>query len=216
MRWIALVFILFLTIPAQAQRRVPTVPTQVVQPIETPQRILLQQELQTLITGVASLESRIQGLTGDYRTMQAIQQDIAALRARMMRLLRFAPPVLVLRPDRPQPRPHTHADPAPPQAPPEEPLPMAPDTFQLLEKEIGSQSFADGRLSVVRTAARNNYFNVEQVIALLGAFRFSEGKLNAVRALHPRVLDRENEFRLYDAFRFSSDKEALKTILESH
>jgi len=68
---------------------------------------------------------------------------------------------------------------------------------------------------VLRDGARDDNFLVSQTKALLEQFSFSNDKLEAVRILWPRVLDRNNSFLLYEAFPFSSDKEKLRKIIGS-
>ncbi|HEX8436239.1 DUF4476 domain-containing protein, partial [Archangium sp.] len=62
-------------------------------------------------------------------------------------------------------------------------------------------------------AVGNNYFTVNQVLQVLPQFQFSKEKLEAVRVLWTRVLDRQNSFQLYNAFQFSNDKAELKRII---
>jgi len=54
---------------------------------------------------------------------------------------------------------------------------------------------------------------VSQLLQVLPQFQFSKDKLEAVRLLWSRVLDKQNGFQLYNAFQFSNDKEELKRIL---
>jgi hypothetical protein len=42
---------------------------------------------------------------------------------------------------------------------------------------------------------------------------FSSDKLRALELLAPRMVDRQNAFKIYDAFTFSSDKEKARAIL---
>lgn len=108
-----------------------------------------------------------------------------------------------------QPRPQ------PPPPPPPAPVvqPIREDQLQRLSKAIGNESFGDGKLRVLESAAGQQYFLVPQVQKLLQRFTFAEDRLNAVRVLWPRVLDRENAYQLYGAFTFPSEKEELRKII---
>lgn len=112
---------------------------------------------------------------------------------------------------RPQPQPQ----PAPQPQPPPQPVvyPIAEDQLQNLSKAIARESFGDGKLRVLESAARSQYFLVPQVLKLLPRFTFAEDRLNAMRVLWPRVLDRENAYQLYGAFTFSNEKDELRKII---
>lgn len=107
---------------------------------------------------------------------------------------------------------------SPPQRPPQPPpppqvYPISENQLQSLVRAINKESFGDGKLRVIEAAAPTQYFVVPQVMKLLQRFSFGEDKLNAVRLLWPRVLDRENSFQLYQAFNFPSEKEELRRII---
>ena len=99
---------------------------------------------------------------------------------------------------------------------PEPPLiyPMSDGDFSVLYNRIKDEAFADDKLNILRTAADENYFLVEQVGELLDLFSFEEDRLQAVRILNHNILDRENCYRLYSKFEFSDSKESLNSILQ--
>jgi hypothetical protein len=101
--------------------------------------------------------------------------------------------------------------PPPPPAPVMQPI--REDQLQRLSKAIGNESFGDGKLRVLEAAAGQQYFLVPQVQKLLQRFTFAEDRLNAMRVLWPRVLDRQNAYQLYGAFTFASEKEELRKII---
>jgi hypothetical protein len=103
----------------------------------------------------------------------------------------------------------------PPPPPPPQPqvYPISENQLQGLIQAINRESFGDGKLRVLQSAAPTQYFLVPQVMKLLQRFSFGEDKLNAVRVLWPRVLDRENAYQLYQAFSFPSEKEQLRQII---
>lgn len=103
----------------------------------------------------------------------------------------------------------------PPPPPPSAPAvrPISEDRLQGLMKAIAKESFGEGKLRVLQAAAPTEYFLVPQVLKLLQRFSFGEDKLDAVRVLWPRVLDRENSYQLYGAFSFPGEKDELKQII---
>jgi len=103
--------------------------------------------------------------------------------------------------------------PAPPAPPQPQVYPISEDQLQSLVRAINKESFGDGKLRVLESAAPSQYFLVPQVMKLLQKFSFGEDKLDAIRVLWPRVLDRENAYQLYQAFSFPSEKEQLREII---
>jgi len=99
---------------------------------------------------------------------------------------------------------------------PEPPLiyPMSDGDFSVLYNRVKDEAFADDKLNILRTAADENYFLVEQVEELLDLFTFEEDRLQVVRILNHNILDRENCYRLYSKFEFSDSKEFLNNILQ--
>ncbi len=99
---------------------------------------------------------------------------------------------------------------------PEPPLiyPMSDGDLSVLYNRVKDEVFADDKLNILRTAADENFFLVEQVEELLDLFAFEEDRLQAVRILNQNMLDRENCYRLYSKFEFSDSKESLNSILQ--
>ncbi len=102
------------------------------------------------------------------------------------------------------------------------PLPPEGESFSTISREalddlieaLEDADFDEDQLRILRTAARKNYFQVRQVVRILEALDFEDTRLEAVRILWPRVVDRENAHELYEAFDFSSSREELEDILE--
>jgi len=97
---------------------------------------------------------------------------------------------------------------------PEGPFPMEPASFRALLAEVDAQAFSDDKLMVARSAAREAFFTTAQVKALLDAFVHSSDKVELLRVVANRILDRENIFTIYGSLVHSSDKEEAREILE--
>jgi hypothetical protein len=91
--------------------------------------------------------------------------------------------------------------------------PIAERELQRIMNAMSREPFGDDKMNVLEGAAGNNYFTVNQVLQVLPQFQFSKDRLEAVRVLWTRVLDRQNSFQLYNAFQFSNDKAELKRII---
>lgn len=102
--------------------------------------------------------------------------------------------------------------PPPPPAPVVQPIDNG--RLQQLTQAMVREAFPKDKLRVLNDfTSRNNYFLVSQMRQLMDQFSFSNDRLEAVRLLWPRVLDRDNGFQLYQSFPFSGDKEKLRQII---
>jgi hypothetical protein len=102
-------------------------------------------------------------------------------------------------------------DVVPPSIPPQGP--MGQDAFHALVRAITAEPFYDQKMRVLYEATVASAFTVSQVEQLMGLFTFSTEKLEVVRTVSPRIVDRENAHRLYRYFEHRSDQEALREIL---
>lgn len=105
----------------------------------------------------------------------------------------------------------------PPQPLPPPPAPVVQpindNRLRRLTDAVARESFSREKLTVLREAAPHDHFLVGQTRMLLEQFTFANDRLEAVRILWPRVLDRNNSFQLYEAFVHSSDKKKLRQII---
>ena len=92
--------------------------------------------------------------------------------------------------------------------------PMGKRRWANLKTAIKGESFADGRLRVLRSACQDGYFLVGQVKQLLDLYSFGDDKLKALEILAPQILDRENSFQLYQAFEFDGERDQARAILQ--
>ena len=80
-------------------------------------------------------------------------------------------------------------------------------------QNVENEGFADDKISVVRIAAKSNYFTINQLIRLVDAFSFSEDKINVVRIVYPKIVDKDNAHNLLNAFTYSEDKQEVEKII---
>lgn len=83
--------------------------------------------------------------------------------------------------------------------------------FPALVEAVKAESFGDAKLDVVRTAEGG--LTVDQVGQLVDLFSFSEEQVKVVEITNPRIVDRQNLFKLYSHFTFDADKKKVKAIL---
>ncbi|QRN98063.1 DUF4476 domain-containing protein [Archangium violaceum] len=103
--------------------------------------------------------------------------------------------------------------PTPPPPPVPAYQPIADGRLQKIMNAMSREPFGKDKMNVLEDGAEGNYFLVGQVQQVLGQFQFSKDRLQVVRMLWSRVLDRQNGFQLYNSFQFSNDKEELKRII---
>lgn len=104
------------------------------------------------------------------------------------------------------------AKPAPVAESPKAPTALDAASFNNLLSAIKRESFGDDKLRVIQSAAANGHFTIAQVGQIVQTLSFGEEKVNAVRALKPRVIDPQNAYQLQSLFSFSSEKEEVQQI----
>ena len=98
---------------------------------------------------------------------------------------------------------------------PDAPLPMADTDFARLLAALDVDAFAPRRLATLREAARHNPLTVHQLTQVVERFAFPTERLDAVRAVAPRLVDPEHAYELFTAFRFDEDRAEVRKILEN-
>ncbi|AKU90857.1 DUF4476 domain-containing protein [Vulgatibacter incomptus] len=166
---------------------------------------LVQVDQQELIDELRALQSQVKALksrTNHGRKDQEMRSGLDSVNARLERLEKS------IRSSRPLPPPDRR-----PSHVAVSPIPMDPPSFTALRRSVANGRFSSEKLFVLETAARSNFFEVEQVRVLLGDFFVSGDRLDALRVLWPSVLDRANGYRLIDSFTFESEKRTAQQIL---
>ncbi len=102
--------------------------------------------------------------------------------------------------------------PLPPAAAPA-PMGMEGASFASLLQAVKSESFSEGKLGAIESAASSAYFTIDQVGQLVDALTFSADKVQAVTLTRAHLVDPGNGFKLLGHFTFSGDKEKVRGIL---
>jgi hypothetical protein len=90
---------------------------------------------------------------------------------------------------------------------------MNSSSFQQLVSNIEDEAFAEDQLRYVRTAAKKHYFSVSQTEQLIDLFTFSEEKLECLRIIFPKVVDKDNAFTIISHFTYEDDKRTAESII---
>ena len=83
--------------------------------------------------------------------------------------------------------------------------------FPALVEAVKGESFSEGKLDVVRTSEGG--LTVDQLGQLVDLFSFSADQVKLVEIAQPRLVDRQNAFKLYSHFTFDADKKKVKALL---
>jgi len=92
-------------------------------------------------------------------------------------------------------------------------IPMKEDNYINLLNSVRNERFWDDQIRIIRLSAMNSYYNVDQIIGMLGLFTFFEDQQEVLRVMYPRVADPENAYRIPNAFHFYSDRYAVEEII---
>lgn len=89
------------------------------------------------------------------------------------------------------------------------PTALTDSDFARLERSVRRAPFRDDKLRVVRHAVRYHHFTSAQAYALARRMSFGDDKVEALAALHPRVVDPQNFHLAYRALNHSRNKRDL-------
>jgi hypothetical protein len=89
------------------------------------------------------------------------------------------------------------------------------DGARALAAAVRREPFDEGRLAVLTSGVEGMCVTAKQARALAAELTFSHPRLEAVRAMVPRIVDRNDAYRLFDDFTFDSDKRAVREILST-
>lgn len=174
--------------------------------LERPKRV--EKQLDELVERVAALKAIADmSLRGDAQKralaeLQALRAIAVDLREQV-RAARPLPPTTLVQ--------EVVVEPPPPE--PVGPTPMAEADFGQALGAIDAESFSDGKLRVIEDFAGHGWFLVDQVKRVIEALTYGKDRVRALELLAPRILDRENQFKIYDAFTYDSEKAEARKIL---
>ena len=92
------------------------------------------------------------------------------------------------------------------------PKAMQDKDFKMMCEVVNDASFTEKKIGVIKVACISSYFTGEQCAKLLSMVSFDTAKLEALRVLSPRVLNKDVR-KIQDQFSFSSSKEEAMKIM---
>jgi len=83
------------------------------------------------------------------------------------------------------------------------------ELLQLLQS-MQEEGFEDTRLSMMRSAIKNRQLEVNQLIELMKEFSFEDNRIEAAKFCYPRLVDKDDFYRVYAVLEFDMSKEELQ------
>lgn len=91
---------------------------------------------------------------------------------------------------------------------------MAASDFQEAKTKIGSKGSDDAKLTLAKQIAGSNCLSTSQVKAVMNLFGFEDSKLDFAKYAYDHVSDRNNFFKVNEAFGFSGSAEELTNYIQ--
>lgn len=96
------------------------------------------------------------------------------------------------------------------------PVAMNDAVYKKKLNEVKAKSFDDDRLEHIRNAFEYESFNTGQVVGLMKVFTFDDKRLEVAKFAYPKTIDKEEFYKTYDQFSFSSSKTSLKEWIANY
>ena len=93
---------------------------------------------------------------------------------------------------------------------------MNSSNFENFFKNVKSEAFEDDKMSTIEVNTNHNWYNVDQVVRILGLFDFGNSKIKALRIMYRKVVDRNNAQKILQTFDFGDDKKKAKNIINRY
>lgn len=90
---------------------------------------------------------------------------------------------------------------------------MTKEDYKDLKTSIGNRNFESTNVTLLKSAIDNNYFTSEQIREMMVYFTFEDSKLEVAKYSYKKVCDKNNFFKVYDAFSFDSSVNELKDYI---
>jgi len=92
---------------------------------------------------------------------------------------------------------------------------MAWPDYESAKKSIEGQTFADEQLKVAKQIVRSNCVSAEQVKGIIKLFTFEDKKLDFAKFAYDFTIDKNNYYKINDAFTYPSSVDELNNYLNS-
>lgn len=90
---------------------------------------------------------------------------------------------------------------------------MNDQLFQTFYKEMKNESFKDDRMKLLNAALAGSDFTSAQCLQLTKLYTFDDDRMEIMKIMYPRIVDKEAFFTVINTLTFSSSKEKMKDFI---
>ena len=95
-------------------------------------------------------------------------------------------------------------------------MPMRDSDFNAFHNSVEQARFDSSRLPVIRSVIESgNLLTCDQIISILKLMTYESERKNAAEIMYKGVYDKNNWFKVYDVFKFSSDRTDLEKRIQA-
>lgn len=90
---------------------------------------------------------------------------------------------------------------------------MNDQLFQTFYKEMKNEPFKDDRMKLLNAALAGSDFTSAQCLQLTELYTFDDDRMEIMKIMYPRIVDKEAFFTVINTLTFSSSKEKMKDFI---
>ena len=90
---------------------------------------------------------------------------------------------------------------------------MNDQLFQTFYKEMKNEPFKDDRMELLNSALAGSDFTSAQCLQLTKLYTFDDDRMEIMKIMYPRIVDKEAFFTVINTLTFSSSKEKMKDFI---
>ena len=90
---------------------------------------------------------------------------------------------------------------------------MNDQLFQTFYKEMKNEPFKDDRMKLLNAALAGSDFTSAQCLQLTKLYTFDDDRMEIMKIMYPRIVDKEAFFTVINSLTFSSSKEKMKDFI---
>ena len=90
---------------------------------------------------------------------------------------------------------------------------MNDQLFQTFYKEMKNEPFKDDRMKLLNAALAGSDFTSAQCLPLTKLYTFADDRMEIMKIMYPRIVDKEAFFTVINTLTFSSSKEKMKDFI---
>jgi len=93
---------------------------------------------------------------------------------------------------------------------------MSDKAFEDFLRVLKKEPFDDHRKGIIEMATQNSLFTSEQCKKILSIYNFDDRKIEVIKMLYPKVVDKQNFFIVLETMTFGSNKDKVNEIIKKY